>query len=125
MIVAGFGFRADTSAESLLDALETALAQAGEAPGALDALATAEDKAQSTGFSDLATRLGLPATPIPASALAAQATQTHSPASQAARGTGSVAEAAALAAAGPQARLLQPRVISTDRRASCALATGD
>ena len=35
---------------------------------------------------------------------------------------GSVAEAAALAAAGPGARLLAPRMISADRMASCALA---
>ncbi|MFP4328377.1 MAG: cobalamin biosynthesis protein, partial [Paracoccaceae bacterium] len=43
--------------------------------------------------------------------------------------TGSVAEACALAAAGPGALLLGPRAISSDRMATCALArsrnTGD
>ena len=35
------------------------------------------------------------------------------------------AEAAALAAAGPGARLLGPRVVSADRMATCALAEGN
>ncbi|MHA6346914.1 cobalamin biosynthesis protein, partial [Roseivivax sp. CAU 1761] len=38
--------------------------------------------------------------------------------------TGSVAEAAALAAAGPGARLLGPRAVSPDGCATCALAQG-
>ena len=64
------------------------------------------------------------ANPDLVAALTAQATSTQSPASRASRGTGSVAEAAALAAAGPGARLLSPRVISADGRATCALAEG-
>ena len=125
MITAGFGFRAGTSAQSLQDALDAALASAGQDRTALGAIATAADKAETPGFQIFAQTLGLAPMGIDPAVLGAQTTDTHSPASQAARGTGSVAEAAALALAGPQARLLQPRVISTDKRATCALATGD
>ena len=40
-------------------------------------------------------------------------------------GTGSVAEAAALAAAGPRARLITTRTVSQDRTATAAIAEGD
>lgn len=120
MIVAGFGFRTSATVESLADAL----ARAG-GPTGVGALATAADKAASAPFRALADRLGLPAITLMPAALQAQATQTHSSASLAARGTGSLAEAAALAAAGPGARLLAPRAISADGLATCALALGD
>jgi len=115
MIVAGFGFRAGTRTDSLRDAL----ARAGGTP---DALATAADKAPALG--GLSDALGLPVIAVRPADLTAQRTTTTSAASTTARGTGSVAEAAALAAAGPGARLLAPRAISTDRRATCALAEG-
>ncbi|EAU47237.1 cobalamin biosynthesis protein [Salipiger bermudensis] len=117
MIVAGFGFRAGVSAQSLADAL----ALTGAAP---DALATAEDKAAHPAFRALAHALNLPVHALPAAALD-QPTATRSAASLAARGTGSLAEAAALAVVGPRARLLAPRQISPDRMATCAIATGD
>ena len=117
MIVAGFGFRQSATADSLADAL----ARSG---GAADALATPADLAEAAAFRALARRLRLPCRPVEPAALTAQATSTQSPASRASRGTGSVAEAAALAAAGPGARLLSPRVISADGRATCALAEG-
>jgi cobalt-precorrin 5A hydrolase len=114
VIAAGFGFRAGAPAASLADALARA---AGGREVAL--LATAEDKAAA-----LAAALGRPVTAIAGASLAAQATLTQSPAARAARGVGSLAEAAALAAAGPGARLLGPRVVSGDGRATCALAEG-
>lgn len=40
-------------------------------------------------------------------------------------GTGSVAEAAALVAAGPRARLIATRAVSRDRTATAAIAEGD
>jgi cobalt-precorrin 5A hydrolase len=52
-------------------------------------------------------------------------TITQSPRVQALRGVGSVAEAAALAAAGPNARLLGPRAVSACGTATAALAEGD
>ena len=54
--------------------------------------------------------------------LPAQAVQTHSPRLQALYGTGSVAEAAALAAAGPHAQLVAPRVVAGDGSATLAVA---
>jgi cobalt-precorrin 5A hydrolase len=51
-------------------------------------------------------------------------TVTQSGASHRARRTGSVAEAAALVAAGPGATLLGARAVSGDRMATCALAEG-
>ncbi len=117
MIVAGFGFRRDASAASLRDAFDRAR---GDHP--VSGLATAADKAGTAQFRALSAALGLPACPVAPEALTPQATHTHSPRVAAARGTGSVAEAAALAAAGPGARPLAPRIISADRMASCALA---
>lgn len=115
MIVAGFGFRAGATADSLLDAL----ARTGGRP---DLAATAAAKAGAPAFRMAAARLRLPCRAAPAAALAAAPTLTRSAASRRAHGTGSVAEAAALAVAGPGARLLGPRCISADRLATCALA---
>ena len=115
MIVAGFGFRAGATPGSLSDAL----ARTGVAP---DALATVADKAATPAFVDFAD--GRPVRSIAPAALTRIATATESAPSRAARGTGSVAEAAALAAAGPGARLLMPRTVSGDRMATCAIAEG-
>jgi cobalt-precorrin 5A hydrolase len=120
MIVAGFGFRVGASVTSLEDAMRQA--NCGRQIGCL---ATTMDKAEATVFRRFASGLGLRVRGIDSATLAAQETQTQSQASNDARGTGSVAEAAALAAAGPGARLLAPRVISADGMATCALAEGD
>ncbi|MEM7497998.1 MAG: cobalamin biosynthesis protein [Pseudomonadota bacterium] len=119
MIVAGFGFRAGATAESLADALRAA---SGGRPVA--ALATPADKVEARAFAALAAALRLPARAVAPAALVGQDTATRSSASHRARGVGSVAEAAALAAAGPGARLLAPRAVSRDRQATCALAEG-
>lgn len=116
MIVAGFGCRAGATAASLRAALAAA---GGPAPEAL--AAPADRLAAAAAMGDA---LGLPVIPIDAAALAATDTPTRSAVSLAARGTGSVAEAAALAAAGPGARLLVPRRVSADRMATCAIAQG-
>lgn len=118
MIVAGLGFRRGAGERSLRAAL--ALAQRGHPP--ITALATAADKAPA--LASLAAALALPVIAVPAAALETAATLTRSAVSLAARQTGSVAEAAALAAAGAGARLLGPRHVSPDRRATCALAQG-
>ena len=119
VIAAGFGFRGAATPDSLADAL----ARAGGQSSAT-VLATAEDKASADSIQALAQSLGLPVIAIDAGTLARQETRTRSAASLAARETGSVAEAAALAAAGPGARLIAPRVISGDGMATCALAEG-
>ena len=118
MIVAGFGFRQAATIESLLDALYRA---GGPHRPAL--IATAADKAASPAFRALAARLALPCHAVPPEALAQPETATRSGIVRARRGTGSVAEAAALVAAGPGAVLLAPRAVSADRLATCALAT--
>lgn len=115
MIAAGLGFRKDAG----LDSLRDALARAG---AAVDLLATAADKAEAAVIRALAAELALPLRAIPLETLKNQLTLTQSPRVTARYGTGSLAEAAALAAAGPGARLLGPRVTSQDGKATAALA---
>lgn len=117
MIVAGFGFRGAATAASLRDALSRTGYEAH-----VSALATADDKARAPGMAALAHGLGLPVHPVPPQDLAQAETSTNSPVAQQHRNTGSVAEATALTAAGPGARLLSTRVISGDRLATCAIA---
>ena len=117
MIVAGFGCRAGATVESLA----AALAAAAEGR-AVDRLAAPADRVAL--LTPLARALGLQVIAVADDALRAVRTPTRSPVSLAARGTGSVAEAAALHAAGPGARLLTRRHVSPDRRATCALAQG-
>ncbi|MDF2639161.1 MAG: precorrin methylase [Novosphingobium lindaniclasticum] len=118
MIVAGFGFRADADTASLRDAL----ARACRETAPIQAIAAPADKV--ARLTELALEHGVPIIPVAATALQAERTLTRSPASLAARRCGSVAEAAALAAAGPGARLLALRHISSDRTATCAIAQG-
>ena len=116
MIVAGFGFRGGASLASLRCAL------AGHGAVEITHLATAKDKLGA--LEPLAREIGLPVIGLDAEALRAARTATVSKHSQAARGTGSVAEAAALAGGGAGARLIHPRRISIDRMATCAIAQG-
>ena len=118
MIVAGFGFRQAATVDSLLDALGKA--RGTQTPARL---ATAEDKALAPVFQALSARLGLPIDAVPPEALVRTETPTRSARVRALRGSGSLAEAAALVAAGPGASLLGPRAVSADRMATCALAT--
>lgn len=121
MIVAGFGFRGGASVDSLRDALARARAAAHVAvPPAR--IATAADKTAAPVFAALSRALGAAVCPVAAPVLAACPTPTQSAWAIAERGTGSLAEAAALVTAGPGATLLTRRMISTDRMASCALA---
>ena len=114
MRVAGFGFRKAATAASLADALARA--------GSAEALATAPDKAQAPAIRALAAQLALPLLAVP---VAGVATPTQSPRVAALYGTGSLAEAAALAALAPGARLIARRVTSQDGTATCAIAQGD
>lgn len=118
MIVAGFGFRSGANLAALRAALDGA--QSGHPP--VTALATPHDKLAL--ISDLAKAMHLPVIAVPPDALQVPETPTRSIASLEARQTGSVAEASALAAAGPGARLLATRHISPDRMATCAIAQG-
>lgn len=120
MIVAGFGFRKNATVSSLEQALNFASQDMQ-----VDLLATVQDKAQSPVFRDLVRRVNRAVVPVDPVALSAQQTVTQSKASLTARQVGSVAEASALAAAGPGAYLLVTRVSSDDGRATCALAKGE
>ena len=115
MIVAGFGGRAAATAAAYADALAGAWGG-----GRIDALAAPADRC--AALAPLAATLGLPLLALSPEMLEGRATPTRSAISLARRGAGSVAEAAALAAAGRGARLLTSRRISPDRMATCALA---
>jgi cobalt-precorrin 5A hydrolase len=121
-VVIGIGFRSAASASSIIDAIETARRAA--APHQPSALATAADKASHNGFREAATATALRVLPVDAAALdqAAARITTSSPVVAQHRGVGSVCEAAALAAAGPTARLIVSRLISQDRLATAAVA---
>ena len=120
MRVAGLGFKQDVTLASLREAL----AAAG-GPDGLAAVATISDKADAEALKQLACECGVPIKAVPADVLAGIETPTQSQRITETFGTGSVAEAAALAAAGPRARLIAPRVISQDRTATAAIAEGD
>ena len=118
MRVAGFGFRGSASVASLHDAYE-------RAGGAADALATVTEKAGAPALREFAAVLGLGVIPVAPSDIAATETPTQSARVAARFGAGSLAEAAALAAAGPGARLTGPRQVSGDGMATAAIAERD
>lgn len=120
MKVAGFGFRRDVTVASLREALIAA----GGAEN-LAAIATVSDKADGEALNRLADELGVPIKVVSAERLAGIVTPTQSERVKEEFGTGSVAEAAALAAAGRDARLISVRVVSKDRTATAAIADGE
>ncbi|GLR84403.1 cobalamin biosynthesis protein [Bradyrhizobium iriomotense] len=120
MKVAGLGFKHDAT----LAALREALLAAGGVEG-LAAVATVSDKADSAALKLLAGEFNVPIKAISADMLAGIATPTQSELIKEKFGTGSVAEAVALAAAGRDARLIATRVVSQDRTATAAIAEGD
>ena len=120
MKVAGLGFKKDVTLASLREAL---LAAGG--PEGLAAVATISDKADADALKQLARECGVPIKAVAAEMLAGIETPTQSKLVAEKFGTGSVAEAAALVAAGPRARLIATRAVSRDRTATAAIAEGD
>ena len=118
MKVAGIGFRHAASLASLSDALT----RAQERTGPADALATGHTKAQAPVILALAGAHGLPLIAVDVAGIN---TPTQSPRVLALHATGSLAEAAALAALGPGARIIVTRVTSSDGMATAAIAQGD
>ncbi|MFU8863702.1 MAG: cobalamin biosynthesis protein [Rhodobacterales bacterium] len=118
MRVAGLGFRSGTTVEALRAVLEAVEAQGGP----VDALATLPAKGCALALRALAAERGLP---VHAVAVHGVATPTQSARIMALHGTGSVAEAAALACAGARARLVVERVASPDGMVTCAVAQGE
>lgn len=115
MRVAGIGFRHGAPLESLRGVLKAAEALGGPA----EALASLPEKAADARLQSLAAERGLPLYPV---AVAGLTTPTQSPRVHALHATGSVAEAAALAAAGPGAKITVARITASDGMATCAMA---
>lgn len=121
MRVAGIGFRRAATTASLRDALERAI---GDGPP-VQAVATESGKSRTPVFRDLAAALAIPAFGVSAADLARMITPTQSAQVQNRFGTGSLAEAAAMVAAGPKARLVAARVVSHDNMATAAVADNE
>ncbi|MBT0955845.1 cobalamin biosynthesis protein [Alphaproteobacteria bacterium KMM 3653] len=118
-MIAGLGFRGQASAGDLAAAL-----QATAVPlASLTALATVESKVQAAPLRALAETLSLPVIGVPQAVLKGTPTPTHSPRAMEMFGTGSLAEAAALHAAGPMATLIAPRSTCPGGMATAAVAT--
>ncbi|WP_291729573.1 cobalamin biosynthesis protein [Leisingera sp. F5] len=120
MKVAGIGFRSAATAADL----QAALALTGER---VDALASVAEKAAASAMQEFAQSIGLPVIALQARDISGEQTLTCSPRIKARFGTGSLAEAAALAGArhgAPEARarLLAPRVVTADGLATAAIA---
>jgi cobalt-precorrin 5A hydrolase len=125
MIVAGVGCRRGAGAPDIEAAIRAALARAGVAPDALDAIATTAAKQGDIAIDAAAASFGVAVILVPEPELiaAADRTETKSERVLALTGVPSVAEAAALAAAGPSARLLSLRLVVGS--ATCAVAASE
>jgi len=125
MIVAGVGCRRGASAPDIEAAIRAALARANVDADTLDVIATIAEKKSEAGIQQAAEKLGVSVVFVPKSALDAASgrTTTRSERVRVLMGVPSVAEAAALAAAGPLSQLISPRL--TVGPATCALAVSD
>ena len=122
MIVAGVGCRKGAAAAEVQAAIAAALARAGLAADALTIIATSVAKGGESGIAAAASALGVPLVLVPQGDLeaAGHRTATRSERVVVLTGVPSLAEAAALAAGGPAARLLARRLAVGP--ATCALA---
>ena len=125
MIAAGIGCRRNAPAEAIEAAIEAALTACGLQRAALTVLATAADKAGEAGLQSVVERWALPLVLVDEAEMRNKSGQTLTKSARVAalKGVPSVAETAALAAAGVGARLLCARV--KNGQAACALASGD
>jgi cobalamin biosynthesis protein CbiG len=119
VIVVGVGCSRGCSSSEILELVDGALREAGAESERVAALATVDRRAEESGVLDAARRRGWPLETFPATELAAVAVPTPSKIVARHVGTPSVAEAAALLAAGAQALLLTKR---RSAHATCALA---
>jgi cobalt-precorrin 5A hydrolase len=125
VIVAGVGCRRGAPAPDIEAAIRAALQKAGVACNALDAIATTVAKQNEPGIGVAAAIFGVGIVLVSDAELkaAGDRTETKSERVLALTGVPSVAEAAALAAAGPSARLISPRLVIG--AATCALAASE
>jgi len=122
MIIAGVGCRKGATAAAVEAAIDTALSHVGRGADALALIATSAAKGKELGIMDTAVRLGVPLILVGQRELqaAGQRAETQSERVMALTGVPSLAEAAALAAAGSGAKLLARRIAVGP--ATCALA---
>ncbi|WP_315756408.1 cobalamin biosynthesis protein [Bradyrhizobium sp. SZCCHNRI2007] len=125
MIALGIGCRRAASVADIEAVIAHALSLARLAPADVAVLATAADKVSEPGVICAAQRLGRPLLGIASAAMTAVADRaiTRSDRVRRLKGVPSVAETAALAAAGANARLILARVANA--AATCALAEGE
>lgn len=125
-LVIGLGFRDEVSAQSIGEALAAVAARAAR-PEAETVLAVPEDKAAHSALAAAATAGCLSIQTASADAMreADARVITRSERAKTHRNVGSVCEAAALAVAGTDARLIVTRVVSADRRVTAAAAIKD
>ena len=123
MVVAvGVGARPGAAPAALRAAVDAALAAAGIAGADVAVLATLDRRAAEPGIRGLAAERGWRLVALPAGDLARQDVPHPSPAAARAVGTPSVAEAAALRAAGPGSVLLVPKRITASVTVAVARA---
>jgi cobalt-precorrin 5A hydrolase len=122
MIAAGIGCKRGAPASDIEAAIRAALTHAQIGADALDVVATIEGKSAEVGILVAAEKFGVSVVVVPEPELAAASdrVETHSERVSALLGVGSVAEAAALAAAGSASKLIVPRIVVGT--ATCALA---
>ena len=124
MMVAGLGCRTGATIEAVMAAIMAALERCSLTRSQIDALATAIDKSAESGIAGAARSLDVRlifVSPADMRATTA-ATLTSSARVESLKGVPSVAETAALAAAGRGARLLAPRIATAT--VTCAIAVG-
>jgi cobalt-precorrin 5A hydrolase len=122
MIVAGVGCRKGVQVADIKAVIFAALERAGIATSELRLIATSTAKGGEPGIAVAASVIGVPLVLVPVADLVSASVRaaTRSERVIALTGVPSVAEAAALAAAGPAARLIAPRIAVGP--ATCALA---
>ena len=123
MIFAGIGCRRDAAAADIEAAIRAALASAGVSAAELKAIATSTAKDAEAGIATAASTFGVGIMLVPDAELKAAGTRvtTRSDRVLALTGVPSLAEATALAAAGPSSRLIASRLVVG--AATCALAS--
>jgi cobalt-precorrin 5A hydrolase len=125
MIVAGIGCRRGATPEEIGAALDTALERAGRPLAKIELLVTSTRKREEQGIAETAASRGLRLVFVEQADLeiASARGATWSRRVLALAGVPSVAEAAALAAGGPKARLILPRIVVGP--VTCALASDE
>jgi cobalt-precorrin 5A hydrolase len=123
VIVAGIGCRKGVPASEIEAAISAALERASPPLAGIDLMATATSKRNEKGLAEAAQARGVPLVLVaPADLEIASARgATWSARVLALAGVPSVAEAAALAACGPKAKLVLPRIVMGP--VTCALAS--